>query len=203
MLHPFKSRLARAAALSAMLACTQAAQAGPIPLDTFLQFSFDGIGAVTGCADADPNGGFCVASSGTPTTFLDAPAWTFNAPDTGAVLTVLDTFVSGDRFDVFDFGTFIGRTSLPARSAVDCGDDPLNCLQTAGMSTGVFALSAGAHSLTLRAVQASGLGSGYLHVAAAVPEPASIALVLAALGLGGMAGRRKSSARFNTTGSVA
>ncbi len=203
MLHLIKSRLARAAALSAVLACTQAAQAGPIPSDTFLQFSFDGIGAVTGCADADPNGNFCIASSGTPTTFLDAPTWSFNAPDAGAVLTVLDTFGSGDRFDVFDFDTFVGRTSLPSRSPVDCGDDPLNCLQTPGMSTGVFKLAAGAHALTLRAVQAGGLGSGYLHVTAAVPEPTSIALVLAALGLAGAARRRKSNPSIYFSRSVA
>jgi PEP-CTERM motif len=191
MLHPIKSRLARAAALGAVLACAQTAQAGPIPSDTFLQFSFDGVGAVSGCADLDPAGQFCSASSGTPTSFLDAPAWTFDAPDVGAVLTVLDAFGSGDRFEVFDFGSFVGRTSLPARSPVDCGDDPLNCLQTPGMSTGVFALGAGAHSLTLRAIQAGGLGSGYLHVTAAVPEPASIALVLGALGLAGAARQRK------------
>jgi hypothetical protein len=34
---------------------------------------------------------FCIPSSGTPTTFLDAPAWTFAD---SAVLTIIDAFVS-------------------------------------------------------------------------------------------------------------
>jgi hypothetical protein len=192
-------KLAKAAALGAVLAVAQTAHAGPIPLDTFLQFSFDQPGtAVQGCDPADPNGNFCIASSGTPTTFLDAPAWTFSSLGGGFVLTVLDAFTSGDRFDVFDFGQLIGSTSLPARQAVDCGDDPATCLATAGMSTGVFTLGAGDHSLSLIATQTGGLGSAYLRVAA-VPEPASMALVMGALGL--LWGTRKRSA--TNTGSVA
>ena len=51
------------------------------------------------------------------------------------------------------------------------------------MSMGVFALAAGAHSLSLVALAGSGLGSGYLQVTGsqAVAEPASLALTLAAL----------------------
>jgi hypothetical protein len=174
---------AKLIAVGAVLAAAQAAHAGPIPLDTFLQFSFDGRGAVVGCQDADPNGNFCAPSSGTPTQFLDAPAWTFSASGNGFTLTVLDAFTSGEQFDIFDFGQLIGSTSLPARLPVDCGDDPATCLATAGMSTGVFSLGAGDHSLTLVQTRGTDLGTGYLMVNAAVPEPASLALVVSALGL--------------------
>lgn len=188
----------RRLALAAGLLTAAAAQAGPIAFDTYLQFSFETAGAaVAGCAPDDPGGGFCVPSSGTPTAFLDAPAWTFNAGAGGATLTVTDAFLAGDVFQVFDFGVPLGLTSAPV-DGVDCGDDPVVCLATAGMSSGVFALGAGAHSLTLLASQApGGLGTGYLQVAAAVaavPEPASIALVLAAL-VAARAGRRRPSAR--------
>jgi hypothetical protein len=172
---------AQAALLAAGLGAAGGAYAGPVPLDTYLQFAFDqpGTGAV-GCDPADPAGLFCVPSSATPTTFLDAPAWTFSGA--GFVLTVIDVFASGDRFDIFDFGAFVGTTSLPSRAPVDCGDDPVACLATAGMSTGVFALGAGDHALTLVANRSNGLGTGYLHIAA-LPEPASLTLALAALGL--------------------
>lgn len=165
-----------------LLAATRAAQAGPIPLDSFMQFSFDGAGAVAGCAPDDPLGGFCIGSSGTPTSFLDAPAWTFVAGASGAVLSVVDAFESGDAFQVFDFGVLVGTTSVPV-GGVDCGDDPVACLATPGMSMGVFALAAGAHSLSLVALAGSGLGSGYLQVTGSqvVAEPASLALTLAAL----------------------
>lgn len=165
-----------------LLAAPRPAQAGPIPLGSFLQFSFDGAGAVAGCAPNDALGGFCIGSSGTPTTFLDAPAWTFVAGAGGATLSVVDAFESGDAFQVFDFGVLVGETSAAA-GGVDCGDDPVTCLATPGMSMGVFALAAGAHSLSLVALAGSGLGSGYLQVTGsqAVAEPASLALTLAAL----------------------
>lgn len=166
-----------------LLGATRAAHAGPIPSDIFLQFSFEGPGPVTGCAFADPAGGFCIESSGTLTALLDAPAWTFVAAPGGATLTVVDTFLSGDSFQVFDFGILIGPTSAPAPD-VDCGDDPVICLGTAGMSVGTFALAAGAHSLTLVAAAGSELGSAYLQVTGAqatVAEPTSLALTLAAM----------------------
>jgi hypothetical protein len=178
---------AQSALLGAALCTSLAASAGPIPFNTFMQFSFEVAGqAVTGCAPDDPNGAFCVASSGTPTSFLDAPAWTFLAPVSGAVLTVVDAFEAGDRFDVFDFGNLLGSTSATVtRPLPDCGDDPVVCLATVGMDVGIFNLAAGEHSLTLVASRSTGAGSAYLRVAAdagVLPEPGSITLVLAALG---------------------
>jgi hypothetical protein len=156
------------------------ATAGPIvPDGTWYQFGFSDAGiAATGCDPDDPAGPFCIPSSGTPTTFLDAPAWTFTSL-TVASLTVTDAFLSGDRFEIFDFGASIGLTSAPSSQA-DCGDDPVVCLATAGISTGVFALTAGSHSLTIVAVSADGGGSGYLAVTGVtppVPEPSILLLV--------------------------
>jgi len=181
-------RSAAAALGTLALAAAGPAVAGPITTDTFWQFSFGGAGSTAaGCAPADPAGDFCLASSGTPTSFLDAPAWTFLAPPTGATLTVIDAFLAGEVFQVFDFGVLLGSTSAPV-DGVDCGDDPVVCLAMAGMSWGSFALAAGAHSLTLVATASpGGLGSAYLQLTAAsgvggtVPEPASLLLTLAAL----------------------
>jgi hypothetical protein len=104
---------------------TAPANAGPIQLGIFQEFAFTTAGTpATGCDPADPAGPFCIPSSGTPTTFLTAPPWTFVAPVQGAILIVTDAFQAGDRFQVFDFGSSIGLTSLPAGNA-DCGDDPV------------------------------------------------------------------------------
>lgn len=197
-------RLARLGWLGAALLATQVAAAGPIAFGSFLQFSFDAVGApVKGCDPADPLGNFCIPSSGTVTGFLDAPSWTFNAPAGGASLTVVDAFVAGDEFQVFDFGVLVGATSLSSgRPVPDCGDDPVVCLATAGMSKGVFALAPGAHALTLVSTRLfDTLGSAYLRVDVAnrVSEPASLALVLGALGTMLGANRRRS----NRTGSAA
>src|SRR5690349_8459822 len=75
------------------------ASAGPIVVDTYYEFSFEDVGTLAkGCDPADPAGNFCFESSGTPTTFLDAPPWTFVSGGAGTTLTVTDAFASGDRF---------------------------------------------------------------------------------------------------------
>lgn len=176
----------RAGWLAVCLGLGTPAFAGPVTLDTWWQFGFDTPGAaVTGCDPADPAGPFCLPSSGAPTAFLDAPTWTFTAPAGGASLRVVDAFLSGEVFQVFDGGVLLGSTSAPT-GGVDCGDDPVVCLATAGMSQASFQLGAGAHALSLVVSDLpSGLGSAYLQITArdtpAVPEPGALALVLAAL----------------------
>ena len=160
--------------------------AGSITLGEFSQFSFTGVGVpAAGCDPADPAGAFCIGSSGTPTTFLDAPPWTFVAPVQGVLLSVTDAFQSGDRFNILDNGLSIGLTSA-FTPGVDCGDDPAVCITTPGMSTGTFLLGAGSHSLTIVPVEASPFGGTGYFLAEAVPEPATwlslaTALVLAAM----------------------
>ena len=173
----------------ALLGGLAPASAGPIVFDTFYQFSFTDVGvSALGCDPADPAGAFCIASAGTLTEFLDAPPWTFLAPATGAVLTVLDAFSIDEQFELFDFGVSLGLTSAPIVGG-DCGDDPIVCLADADVSRGIFSLLAGNHSITLApSLSPNGLGSGYLRIEAnsvEVPEPWTIALVgSGVLGLG-------------------
>jgi hypothetical protein len=174
-----KSNLISCLALGAFL-LPDSVSAGPISINTWYEFSFTDVGVqARGCDPNDPLGNFCVPSSGTPSQFLDAPPWTFTTTD-AIRLSVVDAFASGDQFELFDFGVSLGKTSVPV-TAVDCGDDPVVCLGTAGMSQGAFWLAAGSHSLTITpSLSADGGGSGFL--LAETPEPSSIAMI----GLGGV-----------------
>lgn len=167
-----------------LIAFAPTLSAGPIFPDIWYEFGFSDPGvSATGCDPADPAGNFCVPSSGTLTEFLDAPAWTFSSV-AGATLTVTDAFLSTDRFELFDFGTSLGLTSLPdAAALLDCGDDPLPCLATAGMSSGVFVLARGSHAITLVPVLGDGGGAGYLKLVGAAPVPEPATLVLISLGV--------------------
>lgn len=160
------------------------AQAGVIDFGTWYQFSFTGAGvSAQGCDPADPAGAFCLSSSGTPTQPANAPAWTFVAPAGGAVFTVTDAFLSGDRFEVFDFGVSIGVTSPPG-SGIDCGDDPVPCLADTAISHALFALTAGNHSLTIATLAGTDPngGSGYfLASAGQTPLPPAAGFMLAGL----------------------
>jgi hypothetical protein len=167
--------------------------AGPIVPGVWYEFAFTDPGvSPTGCFPNDPAGNFCIASSGTPTTFADAPDWTFFAA-APANLVVTDAFQSTDRFEVLDFGTPIGMTSVPAAvPLVDCGDDPEVCLATPGMSTGIFALAAGAHSLTIVPLETDSGGVAYFQIPGAVPEPATLWLVTTGIAAAALRRRRRS-----------
>jgi hypothetical protein len=169
--------LARILSLSILAVVPPSILAGPITLGDWHQFSFTTAGSpAAGCDPADPAGGFCIPSSGTPALALDTPPWTFTAPVVGVILTVTDSFLSGDRFEVFDFGASLGLTSLP-QAGFDCGDDPVPCLATPGISSGKFLLPAGVHSITIVPILSpDGGGSGFL-LAQTVPEPGSITLL--------------------------
>jgi hypothetical protein len=167
--------------LALAFAASAPALADPISLDTWYEFSFTdpGVPAV-GCDPADPAGGFCISSSGTPTLPVGAPPWTLTG---SAVLTVTDAFESGDRFEVFDFGASLGLTSLPGLGG-DCGDDPVPCLADPLISKGFFLLGAGSHEITLIPVDSpSGGGSGYLGASVVIPEPGSGLLFGASLAI--------------------
>lgn len=168
---------ARILSLSILAIAPASMLAGPITLGDWHQFSFTAVGVpAAGCDPADPAGGFCIPSSGTDTLALDAPPWTFTAPAVGVVLTITDSFLSGDRFEVFDFITSLGLTSLP-QAGIDCGDDPVPCLSTPGISFRRFLLPAGDHSITIvPTLSPDGGGSGFL-LAQTVPEPGSVALL--------------------------
>jgi hypothetical protein len=164
-------------------------QADPVNLNTFYEFSFTDPGVLArGCDPADPLGAFCIPSGGTPTSFAPAPPWTFSSP-ISILLTVTDAFDAGDRFEVFDFGASLGLTSLPG-TAVDCGDDPLPCLANPDISSRVFSLAAGNHSITI--IPVSTLGGGVAYFSAnPVPEPATLLLLSFGLAGLGVKARRK------------
>jgi hypothetical protein len=95
-------------------------------------------------------------------------------------LDVTDDFLKGDRFEVFDFGSSIGMTSLVASGG---GGEvgPEAAFNDPTYSSGSFALGPGAHSITMVAVENPfGGGRGYLR-AMPVPEPHAIALGAIAL----------------------
>lgn len=161
-------------------ASAMAAHAVPISFNTWYEFSWSG-SIVSGCSPST-----CTGSSGTPTVFAGDPAWTFTAPGAGATLTVVDAFILEDRFEVFDFASSIGLTSLFGGGF--CGDDPVVCLGSPNASKATFALAAGGHSITIGVNPPSSWdqGASYFKVTAtAVPEPTS--LLLLATGLLGAA----------------
>jgi hypothetical protein len=177
-------RLIEISTFGMLFGISSAANAGPISFDTWYEFSFGEVGTLAaGCFPEDPAGGFCIASGGTPTSNLDAAPWTFTAGADGATLTIVDAFLSGDRFELFDFGTSLGFTSVPGAEG-DCGDDPLTCLADSNMSQVVASLGAGLHSITLvAALSPLGGGAGYLlakdggGISTSVPEPSTWALL--------------------------
>lgn len=142
---------------------------GPVPTGgPWIEFAFFGKGTMsTGCSPADPLGPACAPSSGGNSVFGSAPPWTFTAPAGGANLTVTDAFLRGDQFEILDFGTSIGTTSIPATSGA-CGSDPVPCLADPGVSHGVFPMAAGPHSITIRAAASPfGAGAAYFKIDAA------------------------------------
>jgi uncharacterized protein (TIGR03382 family) len=174
--------IATGALLAAVAVAAPASAATIIATDTWYEFSFtEGGLAAVGCAPADPAGNFCTPSSGTPTTFVGAPSWDIVLAAAGT-FTLTDAFLSGDFFELLDFGVVLGPTPLPAVDPVDCGDDPVPCLATPGISSRVYAVAAGAHSFTIVPIDTDGGGSAYFRIdAAAIPAPAPLALLAAAV----------------------
>jgi hypothetical protein len=183
--------------LAALLALAPApASAGPILPNTWYEFAFTTAGiAATGCFPNDPAGPLCIPSSGAPTVFADAPPWTFSGP---GQLTVVDAFEAGDMFEVLDFGVPIGLTSLAGQG--DCGDDPVPCLADPAMSSGVFALGAGDHSLTIVPTAAPTEG-GVAYFRIAVPEPGLVLLLTSGVAWFGLRRARQTRRRARAVSS--
>ena len=114
----------------------------PVPVDGLWQdFFFNGAGT---WAD---QGTSCSGSSGGNSQPAPVPPWTFTAGVPGVNLTVVDGFVPGDEFEVYDFGALVGTTS-PSGATCGCSD-PVVCLGIPGCSQGVFLLAPGPHEITL------------------------------------------------------
>jgi len=191
----FKWSAVAATTISLFTLCP-ALSAGPISTGIWYEFqTFEALDG-RGCPPADAGvppifGSGCIPSGGTPTTFADAPPYTFTAPPAGLALTVTDAFDAGDILDVFDFGALIGTTSFSAVTPIYIGSgDPAFALADLHLSHGVFALGSGDHSITFRENAAAGVdpshiegpgGAHYFRISSAVPEPTSLLLLGAGL----------------------
>jgi MYXO-CTERM domain-containing protein len=99
-------------------------------------------------------------------------------------LDVTDVLAKGDRFEIFDFGSSVGLTSLVA-TASGGETDPDAAFNDPTYSSGRFTLADGSHSITIFAVENPyGGGSGVLR-ASVVPEPSTLIIwsLLGALGI--------------------
>ena len=107
-----------------------------------------------------------------------APTWTFTLPK-GGTLTVVDGFLSGDQFNVTDFGSSLGDTSVPTPGA-SCGNNITACLQNPAMSKAVFALGAGTYAIDGTLIASSPVlgGAAFFEVTArTIPEPGTLGLL--------------------------
>ena len=153
---------------------------------------------------ADSQATSCGGCFGTNYSDAGDPPWTFNAGAAGVTLTVVDGYLTGDQFEVFDSGASLGRTSTPVIGG-DCGENPDHCLADPDSSKRVFRLAPGPHSITIIAVAAPffaqfGSGTAYFRVrsmsTAAAPIPtlgqwSQVILVLLMLGAIGWSRRRQ------------
>jgi len=147
-----------------------AATAAPIVTATWY------LGSFVGSVGAPVTGGNAGGGAINP----GAPAWTITLPG-DSILKVIDCCASGDRFEVFDFGSPIGITSA---SGVGGCVTAATCDALAGVGRGDFLLGAGAHSLTMAVFATNGQdGNNFFRIdaSAGVPEPGSVFLALTGL----------------------
>jgi hypothetical protein len=171
----FTKNLLQSATVLSIAASTLAmlpAQAAPLASGTWQSFSFGGVG-----------------SSSDPETF------DFTAGPDGDILKITDAFLKGDRFEVFDFGTLLGSTSIVPTSTDDTTSNPDLAFADLTYSKGTFFLAPGLRSISIRVLD-SPFGSGGAFIrrdsappSTAVPTPA---LLPGLIGLGlGVARKRK------------
>ena len=122
----------------------------------------------------------CIPSPSGNSQFAPNPPWTFTLLGAGFI-TVTDAALSGDVFDVFDFGVLIGSTPNVPIAGTICGVDPVPCSMDPNVSHGVFSLTAGPHSITIS--ERGGLCCvGYFRVDETIPEPTTLLLLVSGLG---------------------
>ncbi|WP_310385265.1 PEP-CTERM sorting domain-containing protein [Roseateles sp.] len=127
------------------------------------------------------------------------------AAGTTGTLTVVDTGISGDRFVVKNFSAALGETSVGVDGDPLLEDSSIadfnSALANPNFSRGVYTLEAGSYDISgylSRSVQLDGsplnVSTGGLQLTvSAVPEPTTLASLLAGLSLLSLAVRRKAS----------
>ena len=147
------------------------------------EFSFSAVNVnATGCT------GSCVPSSGGNSEYAPNPPWTFTSA-LPVTLTVTDAWLEGDAFNIYDFGSLIGATSIVSNTGNPSGtSDPAVALGIAELSHGVFLLGTGSHSLTIQPYQIVMPGAAYFRTDAVSLPPT---ILLLSSGLLGLIGWRK------------
>jgi hypothetical protein len=135
-------------------------------------------------------------STGGNSQFAPDPPWTYNTVfPIGSQVTIVDAFLKGDIFTLYDFGVPVGSTTLVPNLGTGTETDPDLALLDFGYSRGTFGLGAGAHSLTiqvaLNALDSTG-GAAYFRVdPCGIPVPPTVYLLgTSLLGLVGLRFRR-------------
>jgi hypothetical protein len=165
---------------------------GALTTDTWEEFLFSTTGTfATGCL------GVCGATTDPVADQSLAAPFTYTGAGT---LQVLDLFVAGDQFAVFDNSVLLADTSTPTNTGADPCNNDIGCAlaDPTDYSYLDYALGGGPHSITIEVIQnaagAPGGGAAVLEItsSAAVPEPATFALIAGGLALVGFKRWQKS-----------